>query len=67
MLADEPTGNLDSRTGQQVMEVMAELSQRHQTTFVLATHSSEAAAYASRKLQMRDGSLSSEEAAPQET
>jgi ABC-type lipoprotein export system ATPase subunit len=67
VLADEPTGNLDSLTGQQVMEVMAELSQRHQTTFVLATHSSEAAAYASRKLHMRDGSLSSAEIVTEET
>ena len=61
VLADEPTGNLDSRTGHQVMETMARLSERHRTTFVLATHSSEAASYASRKLNMRDGSFSSEE------
>jgi ABC-type lipoprotein export system ATPase subunit len=59
VLADEPTGNLDSRTGHQVMETMARLSQRHRTTFILATHSSEAASYASRTLHMRDGSLSS--------
>jgi ABC-type lipoprotein export system ATPase subunit len=61
VLADEPTGNLDSRTGHQVMEIMAELSQRHHTTFILATHSGEAASYAGRRLLMRDGSLSSEE------
>jgi len=67
VLADEPTGNLDSRTGHQVMETMARLSERHRTTFILATHSSEAASYASRRLTMRDGSLSSEEASPQET
>ena len=67
VLADEPTGNLDSRTGRQVMEVLAELSERHRTTFVLATHSREAATFASRKMHMRDGSLRSEEAAPQET
>jgi len=58
VLADEPTGNLDSRTGQQVMETMARLSERHHTTFILATHSNEAASYASRKLHMRDGTLS---------
>jgi ABC-type lipoprotein export system ATPase subunit len=58
VLADEPTGNLDSRTGHLVMETMARLSERHRTTFILATHSSEAASYASRKLHMRDGSLS---------
>jgi ABC-type lipoprotein export system ATPase subunit len=67
VLADEPTGNLDSRTGHQVMEIMAELSKRHNTTIILATHSGEAAAYASRKLHMRDGSLSFEEAATEET
>jgi ABC-type lipoprotein export system ATPase subunit len=67
VLADEPTGNLDSRTGHQVMEMMSQLSQRHNTTFVLATHSSEAASFASRKLLMRDGSLSFEEAAREET
>jgi ABC-type lipoprotein export system ATPase subunit len=61
VLADEPTGNLDSRTGQQVMELMAELGNRHQTTFILATHSAEAASYASRSLVMRDGKLTSPE------
>jgi putative ABC transport system ATP-binding protein len=67
VLADEPTGNLDSRTGHQVMETMARLSDRHHITFILATHSSEAASYANRTLYMRDGSLSSEETVPQET
>ena len=57
VLADEPTGNLDSRTGQQILELMAHLRQRHNTTFVLATHSEEAAAYTGRRFQMRDGSL----------
>jgi putative ABC transport system ATP-binding protein len=61
VLADEPTGNLDSRTGNQVMETMARLRDRHRTTFILATHSSEAASYATRTLHMRDGTLSSEE------
>ena len=67
VLADEPTGNLDSRTGHQVMETMASLSERHHITFILATHSNEAASYAGRKLHMRDGSLSSEEAVPEGT
>ena len=58
VFADEPTGNLDSRTGHQVMETMARLSERHRTTFILATHSSEAASYATRTLHMRDGTLS---------
>lgn len=67
VLADEPTGNLDSRTGRQVMEIMSELSGRLGTTFVLMTHSREAAAFASRKLLMRDGTLSSAEADPMKT
>jgi ABC-type lipoprotein export system ATPase subunit len=67
VLADEPTGNLDSRTGHQVIKTMARLSEQHRTTFVLATHSREAASYATRTLHMRDGSLSSPEAARQET
>jgi ABC-type lipoprotein export system ATPase subunit len=67
VLADEPTGNLDSRTGHQVMETMARLSEQHRTTFVLATHSSEAASYATKTLHMRDGTLSPEKAVRQET
>ncbi|MFP3870416.1 MAG: ABC transporter ATP-binding protein [Syntrophobacteria bacterium] len=60
VLADEPTGNLDSSTGDQILELMAGLRKRYQTTFVFATHSREAAAYASRRLLMRDGSLKPE-------
>jgi putative ABC transport system ATP-binding protein len=67
VLADEPTGNLDSRTGHQVMETMARLSEQHRTTFVLATHSSEAASYATRTLYMRDGTLSPTEEAEDRT
>jgi ABC-type lipoprotein export system ATPase subunit len=58
VLADEPTGNLDSRTGQQAMEMMAELSDKHHTTFILASHSEEAASYAHRRFLMRDGRVS---------
>jgi putative ABC transport system ATP-binding protein len=62
VLADEPTGNLDSRTGRQVLQLMAELRDRHRTTFILATHSREAAAFATRRYTMRDGRLSDGEA-----
>ena len=67
VLADEPTGNLDSRTGHQVMETMARLSEQRRTTFVLATHSSEAASYATRTLYMRDGTLSPTKEAEEST
>lgn len=55
ILADEPTGNLDSENGIQVMHLLAELNREMRLTVILATHSSEAARYASRSLHMRDG------------
>jgi len=58
ILADEPTGNLDSRTGAEILHLLGELRERHQTTVILATHSLEAASCADRRLIMRDGSLS---------
>ena len=57
ILADEPTGNLDSRTGREILHLLGELRKRHQITVVLATHSLEAASGADRRLIMRDGSL----------
>lgn len=57
ILADEPTGNLDSRTGAEVMRLLRELAQRRQKTVILATHSLEADSLASRVLLMRDGAL----------
>jgi ABC-type lipoprotein export system ATPase subunit len=64
ILADEPTGNLDSRTGREILHLLADLRERHQTTVILATHSLEAASRADRRLTMRDGSLSFAEEAP---
>jgi putative ABC transport system ATP-binding protein len=55
MLADEPTGNLDSKNGRLVFELMVELNRRHGTTLVLVTHDYELAAEASRHLVLRDG------------
>jgi len=57
VLADEPTGNLDSRTAHQVLELLARLGRAHGTTVVLVTHSAEAAAGASRIVEMRDGRI----------
>ncbi len=54
LLADEPTGNLDSSTGTEIMELFAELSRRGKT-IILVTHESNIAAYASQHLHMRDG------------
>ncbi|HEU5369194.1 MAG TPA: ATP-binding cassette domain-containing protein, partial [Ktedonobacterales bacterium] len=57
LLADEPTGALDSRTGEQVMEVLAEVHRGGQTV-VLVTHDARlAATYASRVIALRDGHI----------
>ncbi len=61
ILADEPTGNLDSDNGTQVMNLLAELNRELSLTIILATHSSEAARFAGRTFHMRDGLI--EEAA----
>ena len=57
ILADEPTGNLDSRTGADVFELLLGLGASRGTTVVVATHNSELAKKANRRLQMRDGRL----------
>lgn len=55
ILADEPTGNLDTDNGNEVMSLLAELNNELGVTIILATHSAEAARYARRTLRMRDG------------
>jgi ABC-type lipoprotein export system ATPase subunit len=55
ILADEPTGNLDTDNGTEVMKLLAELNRQLGLTIILATHSAEAARYAKQTLRMRDG------------
>ena len=57
ILADEPTGSLDSDNGAQVMELLAELNRDLGVTLVLATHAEEVARHARRRLRLRDGQL----------
>lgn len=59
VLADEPTGNLDSENGAQVMSLLADLNNELGITIILATHSEEAAARAKRVIRMRDGLIES--------
>ena len=59
LLADEPTGNLDSKAGEQILALVAGLVKERGITVVMATHSAEAAAHASRVLRLRDGRLES--------
>ena len=59
ILADEPTGNLDSSTAGEVIELLSRYSEENQTTVVLVTHDEElATSFANRTLRLRDGQLS---------
>lgn len=60
LLADEPTGNLDSGTGQVVIDLLLKLNQDHGSTLVLVTHDSNLAERAGRMITMRDGRLVSD-------
>jgi putative ABC transport system ATP-binding protein len=64
ILADEPTGNLDTRTGADVVESLAGLAARRGTTVIVATHDTALAVRAPRRLTMRDGRLLEAVAAP---
>ena len=57
ILADEPTGNLDSVTGQEIMTLLRKLNQDRGVTMLLVTHDPEAAAFAGRVIRMRDGRI----------
>lgn len=64
LLADEPTGNLDSQNAVQVMDLLAKLQSEHGTTLVLVTHDNQIASHASRLLRMKDGRIISDSAKP---
>ncbi len=59
LLADEPTGNLDSSTGTQIMDLLMDLRDRHGATLILVTHSTDLAARCDREVRLRDGHLDS--------
>jgi putative ABC transport system ATP-binding protein len=57
LLADEPTGNLDTENSQAVLEILRDLNRRLGQTVLMITHNPEAAAYGHRTVQMRDGKI----------
>jgi putative ABC transport system ATP-binding protein len=57
LLADEPTGSLDSQRGREVLELLTELCREHQVAIVLVSHDPQAAAYADRVYALSDGKL----------
>jgi putative ABC transport system ATP-binding protein len=57
LLADEPIGNLDSKTGMEVMALMQDINKKKAKTIVQVTHSKEAAEYGNRTINVRDGRL----------
>jgi len=63
ILADEPTGNLDTATGESITELLFGLSARHGATLVLVTHDMDLARRCDRVIALRDGQIASKEAA----
>ncbi len=61
VLADEPTGNLDTVNGEAVLRLLLDLNQREGTTLVLVTHDPVLAGYADRRITLRDGMVLSDE------
>ncbi|MGH9946293.1 MAG: ABC transporter ATP-binding protein [Pyrinomonadaceae bacterium] len=60
LLADEPTGNLDSKNGQHIFDLMTDLHDRNDITLVLVTHDIELASRAQRQIVLRDGAVISD-------
>jgi len=65
LLADEPTGNLDSKNGTAILDLLRQINQEDGCTVVIVTHSEEAASYADRRIYLRDGRVAAEEVGSQ--
>ena len=61
ILADEPTGNLDTKSGDEIMKLLLELNQTQGTTLLIVTHDPEVAQVAERIIYLRDGAIEKEE------
>lgn len=60
ILADEPTGNLDTKTGNQILDILIELNQKDSVTVIVVTHDPEVASLADRVITLRDGEILSD-------
>ncbi|MFN7944813.1 MAG: ABC transporter ATP-binding protein [Blastocatellia bacterium] len=67
LLADEPTGNLDSHTGEEILSLLDDLHREFNTTILMVTHNEEAAAHCTRIIRLRDGSVVKDESRHQES
>ena len=67
LLADEPTGNLDTRTSHEIMQTLTALNREHGVTIIVVTHEPDIAAYFDRVLTMRDGRVVADTRNPQPT
>lgn len=61
LLADEPTGNLDSLNGEHIFELMSDLHRQNKTTLIMVTHENELAKKSERVIRLRDGEIESDE------
>lgn len=61
VLADEPTANLDSKTGEEILKLMKEMNRKYHTTFIFSTHDSMVMDYAKRLVLLHDGQIVSDE------
>jgi putative ABC transport system ATP-binding protein len=59
IMADEPTGNLDSKVGKEIMNLLLNLNKEHGTTLIIVTHDAAIAAQTQRVIRLRDGELES--------
>jgi putative ABC transport system ATP-binding protein len=57
LLGDEPTGNLDSATGDEILTLLDDLQQEYQSTLLMVTHNAEAASYCNRIITLHDGQI----------
>ncbi|YCH32008.1 ABC transporter ATP-binding protein [Erwinia sp. D4-22] len=57
VVADEPTGNLDSATGEAILDLLLDINQQTGTTFIISTHSAQLKARAGRSIEIRDGQI----------